>query len=643
MKDGYYISAYLHIDEIAHLYHFHIRHDQNISLWRKNGESISLIHVWELERITGLKKCNRSFANIDQVKKMISQLLESEGLAFDDIEQIFGTPGLDTCSDYHSGDEYPSISYHSISHMFSALLANTDVFYKEKIIAVAVDGGPDSVVDEDVYGRNYYCGAYVDKGEVHLFPISSPGFFWTYTRKLTGMEEGSLMALASASKSELLNYDDELIEVYGLSDLKKAYQYILQKYDEIMAFSKDDIGKKVKLWDERFSDIENRYSMLAKLVQKISLRIMEENIEKIVHDSGFELTDSYLAISGGYGLNCPTNSYLMNKYKFKGFLSIPGISDAGISVGMGLYYFYKKMKKIEFRFSTPFVGDQQLQISDEIFSKYKEFINEVSEYSHKKAVEDIMSAPIVWFYGKSELGPRALGHRSIIGNPLKEETRDALNVIKQRQWWRPVAPIVMADKVDEWFEDSYYSPYMLHTMNVRGGYKEKVPAILHLDGSARVQTLTENDDMLIYDLLREFYNVTGVPMLCNTSLNDKGEPIINSVEECLNFALRKKIKIVYLNGKRISLKCHENYLEKLPQKRKFTMELWNSEERKNRKKTINPYQLQENELIFLFLRPELRKKIDLHDENDVKLLKKYRKVARIKMGSIPIPGLEKEI
>lgn len=151
-----------------------------------------------------------------------------------------------------------------------------------------------------------------------------------------------------------------------------------------------------------------------------------------------------------------------------------------------------------------------------------------------------MDGPIVWYDGQSESGPRALGHRSIIADPRSIRNKDLINLYKQRQWWRPVAPIILEDFLEEWFENAYPSPYMLNNFVIRQEKKELVPAILHLDLTARVQTINQESDEALYHVIQNFYERTGIPIVCNTSLNDRGEPIIETVEQAFNFALRKK-------------------------------------------------------------------------------------------------------
>jgi hypothetical protein len=125
--------------------------------------------------------------------------------------------------------------------------------------------------------------------------------------------------------------------------------------------------------------------------------------------------------------------------------------------------------------------------------------------------------------------------------------------MKGRQWWRPVAPIVLAGEMDEWFEDPAPSPFMLQTFQVLESRQGEVPAITHLDGSARVQTLEATDDDRLVAVLRHFHQLTGVPILCNTSLNDRSEPIASTAADAFNFCLRKGVEVVYVEGVRVEL------------------------------------------------------------------------------------------
>ena len=142
---------------------------------------------------------------------------------------------------------------------------------------------------------------------------------------------------------------------------------------------------------------------------------------------------------------------------------------------------------------------------------------------------------IGWFQGRSEFGPRALGNRSLIADPRKPEMKDILNSrVKHRQAFRPFAPIVLAERMKEIFEGDEDSPFMLIAKPVRPEWRDKIPAIVHVDGTARVQTVREATNPMLYRLLKEFEALTGVPVLINTSFNIKGEPIVETPQDAVN-------------------------------------------------------------------------------------------------------------
>jgi carbamoyltransferase len=141
---------------------------------------------------------------------------------------------------------------------------------------------------------------------------------------------------------------------------------------------------------------------------------------------------------------------------------------------------------------------------------------------------------IGWFRGGSEFGPRALGHRSILADPRDPTVKDQLNSrVKHREWFRPFAPAVLEEHTNEYFELDIPSPFMLIVAPVRPEKRDVIPGVVHIDGTARVQTLTRDDNGAFYELVQAFYELTSVPVVLNTSLNDRGEPIVERPEEAL--------------------------------------------------------------------------------------------------------------
>ncbi|ETT65420.1 hypothetical protein C173_20371 [Paenibacillus sp. FSL R7-277] len=630
MKDGYYLSAYIDINTQAHILDLEIRHDQNVSLWKKEGDHVQLIHYWELERLTGYKQHSTSFLDIDQARRVINSLLDTYQLSLNDMNEVWGSPGLDTVDDYHSVEDFPEYAYHSVAHLFSAIYSETRLLQNDNIIGLAVDHGPDHVNDPNVYRDNKYCyiGCIVKNGQIEFYPLYSPALLWAYCRLRYNLREGTLMALASASTSELLDVEEETFLFQTTGVLNNSYQVISDYIDglekNIDQATEQDIGIVFNGFDKAFDYQDNKISMVMKEIQKMSIRIMDLNVKNLLERSGIEGKDTYLSITGGFALNCPTNTYLMQKYNFKGFISTPCVSDTGMSMGIALYAFYKKIHTFHFSLGNSYYGNQHNGLLTVIESEpYQKHILSISEFNPEEAVRDLINGPFIWFYGRSEIGPRALGNRSIIADPRYNDAKTLLNQVKDRQWWRPVAPIILEEHLKEWFDGSEKSPYMLHTYHIREDKKNQVPAILHLDNSARIQTIKKDEKDLLYGLIEKFNEETGVPIVCNTSLNDKGEPIIDRIEEAINFALRKNFKIIYVNGMRVELHRHGEYEENRPLPRPLRTFHSVGRMKEIYTKLYNPFNVSKRALIFYYMLPDLMNRYDIMRKEDVQELENY--------------------
>lgn len=633
MKNGYYLSAFICINELSYLTNLGMRGDQNISLWYLDGNDVKLVHYWELERITGIKNHNQSFYNVDSAKRLINELLGQYNLQLSDMEGIWGTPQLSDNSDYSSLEEFPAISYHSLTHLFSAMLLNTDLFYGSKVLGLALDGGPDMVVDKKKDEKSYYSGCYVEYGKIiDVFPVCSPGPLWLTASTATGLREGTLMALEGATDGELCNLPLVVTKPMDLGTVNRTEEEVLEYISQVnKTFDNEDYIN----FDDRFSAEENKLSMLMKEINKKSREMIDEIIEDCIVRYRINPRETYLAMSGGFGLNCPTNSYIMNKYKFKGFMAPPCINDSGLSLGIALYMFYKKLDRFNFLFKNAFYGNKDIMSSDDIKKMYGHYIRSISCFSPEDVVEDIVNEPVVWFYGSAEIGPRALGHRSILADPRNIESKNKLNEIKQRQWWRPVAPIILEEELDNWFENAYETPYMLHTFKLKKDKRMYAPAIEHLDLSCRVQSINKEQEPLLYQIIKKMNEEYKVPIICNTSLNDKGEPIIDTIDQTMNFALRKHIGIVYINELRIELMNHSDYKEEKPSKRKYINEFnISDEEKKDKMEELNPYGVPQDQLAVYLFSDKLYERYSLKNKNDIRMIRLLSKIAKNKNPNI---------
>lgn len=623
MNNGYYLSAYIDINELASAYMVSERHDHSVSLWKKEGEQLTLVRYWELERISGYKQHQIPFVDKDQAVVFLNGLLEEFELCVDDMEEIWGIDEFSKNMEYTSLTRYPEYSYHTISHIFSGLLMDSNLFYNENILVFAVDAAPDTVVDKNGFDKYLYSGAYSVHGKIEVFPVISPALLWFEAAACFKLREGSLMALASASTAAAV---ERCQSIDGLT-YENQGSWVQNTMQKIMGFinSLSDGDKRVRDWDDRFCFADNKISIAMKEIQQLSLEIMEFNLNKIIERYNINPQQTILSVTGGFALNCPCNSYLMHRFGFKNYMSPPCVSDTGISLGIAMLAFYNRMSRLDFKMDQAFYGMHDLTSDEELIqSDFGKYINRIDGFNPELVAEDIIKEPIVWFNGNAEIGPRALGNRSIIGDPRSNSMKDKMNRYKKRQWWRPVAPIVLKEYMDDYFENVYESPFMLHTFYVREEKRKRIPAVLHLDYSARVQTLGREQNPMLYQVIDCFKKRTGIPIVCNTSLNDAGEPIINTIYQALNFALRKGIKIVYFNGRRIELVNHADYHEEAALQRGQNFFEGN---RKNGKiiRQYNPYHIPDEVVRLMIEYPEPFKKYDITVETDARRVEKIGK------------------
>lgn len=250
-----------------------------------------------------------------------------------------------------------------------------------------------------------------------------------------------------------------------------------------------------------------------------------------------------LCLAGGCALNVLTNRRILDEKLFEDLFVFPGASDCGLCVGAAAHASWLHEKRVEFPVNVAALGlsYSQQQIESAFHqSGLNPLVMESEEQMIRAVVDRLESGKTVgWHQGRSEFGPRALGFRSMLADPRRADIRNHINFkIKSREWWRPLAPVVLEEEASRWFEIDRPSPYMLLSAKVRDGFKEKVSGIVHLDGTARVQTVNEKQNPLVYRLLKEFHARTNVPMLLNTSFNTDGEPIVETPVDAIKTFLR---------------------------------------------------------------------------------------------------------
>jgi carbamoyltransferase len=259
-----------------------------------------------------------------------------------------------------------------------------------------------------------------------------------------------------------------------------------------------------------------------------------------------------LCIAGGVGLNSVANGRILRETPFERMFIVPAAGDNGISLGCA-YYGLEQFDGMALDELPPINGAYlgPAYSDDQIVSALDEsgLPVETPDDLPARVAELLADGHVVaWFDGGSEFGPRALGHRSIFSAPFPASVRDHLNDhVKFREWFRPYAPIVPVERAAEFFDISQPSPYMLIVADVR--QPERMPAITHVDGTARLQTLDRPDNPAVYDLLCAFDRLTGCPVLLNTSFNVAGQPIVESPQDALRAFAGMRLDYLVMSGR----------------------------------------------------------------------------------------------
>jgi carbamoyltransferase len=359
--------------------------------------------------------------------------------------------------------------------------------------------------------------------------------------------EGKVMGLAAYGKP---TYLDKFKEMTGLR--KDGSISIDQSYFGFNTGNRMYSRKFVKefglprapgdVLDERHADLACSVQALIEDV----LLIIARNLHK---ETGLDK----LCLAGGLFLNCVANRKILDDSGFKEIFVQPAAGDAGTSVGAASYIYNTVLgnpRKYVMEHASLGPSYQAAKIARIVINRGLKSETLSDEDFFPKVVSWLAENKVMgWFQGRMEFGPRALGNRSILANPCDPHMKDTLNLkIKKREPFRPFAPIVTEEDASTYFEMDYRSPFMLIAAPVRADKRDMLPAITHIDGTARVQTVSLKTQPRLHRLLKEFEKVSGVPVLLNTSFNQSGEPIVCTPENAIDCFERTKMDCLCLEN-----------------------------------------------------------------------------------------------
>ena len=344
---------------------------------------------------------------------------------------------------------------------------------------------------------------------------------------------GKLMGLASYADPEVVN---------------EAPEFVIELENDIYV-SNNAIYPKVT-WEFDFNSRAGVAGIYQREQERASL-ILAKMAKKMTESSN-------VCASGGSFLNCNSNEKIIKSELFENCFFLPPSDDSGIPLGCA-WYAYQQLIDIETTEPiSPYFGKKYEK--REIVQMLNNFtgIDYVEYDDYDKLNDDVtywltQNRVIGWFQDGSEIGPRALGNRSIIASPIKKWMCNHINMdIKKREWYRPFAPAVLFEHQSEIFESDIYSPYMLVTTTVKPEWREKIPAVTHIDNSARHQSVTPENNLKFYNLISKFYEKTNIPVLLNTSFNGPKEPIVETPTEAMNCFVENNLDFLVINNFLIS-------------------------------------------------------------------------------------------
>lgn len=372
--------------------------------------------------------------------------------------------------------------------------------------------------------------------------------------------EYKLMGLSSYGKPKY--YDlimNELIDVKNDGSCHLNMKYFAFTYGKTM------INKKFEqLFDCPTRKEDSKIEQIHYDIGASAQLVLEEVLLKIVHHASTKTRKKNLCLGGGVALNGVANYRILKEGPFDNIYIPPSPGDAGSAIGSALYayyYFLKNKRKIETELgktisSNIYLGPYYSNDAIKLFLDSKEIHYEIFERQEllKKTAKLISEQNVVgWYQGRMEWGPRALGNRSILADPRNGNMKDILNEkIKHREMFRPFAPSIMEEFASEYFELDIPSPYMLLVAKIKK--PDSIPAVTHIDGTGRLQTVSKTASPLYYDLINEFYKITGIPVVINTSMNIRGEPIVNTPEQAYSMIQKTEMDYIVMGNYIVSRK-----------------------------------------------------------------------------------------
>jgi carbamoyltransferase len=488
--------------------------------------------------------------SVDAVRNRLQNSRQA-GSIEDELAGISGLPAA------HFKTKIKQAEHHR-SHIASAFFASPF----EEAACISIDGSGDFTTTMLAVGK----GTDITILESIDFPHSL-GIFYTAFTQLLGFphygDEYKVMGMAPYGEAK---YVDKLKDVIHLTDdglFQLNLKYFRKGTKGVISYGIDHVPVVQSLYTDAtitlFGEARKKgepltpyHKDLAASVQKMTELAIFHLVNHLHKKTGLE----NLCIAGGVAQNSVANGKIKTHTGFKNIYIPSAAHDAGISMGAALFVQHqllhqKRMPAIFSAYTGSHFSNEQ--IKQTLQDQNIDYTEHEDDIIYEKVTDCLIGGGVVgWFSGKSEFGPRALGGRSILADPRREDAKEILNTkIKRRESFRPFAPSILKEYVVEYFEQNDEVPFMEKVFVIKENKRKKIPAVSHVDGTGRLQTVDKNISARFYQLIDVFRKKTGVPVLLNTSFNEN-EPIVNTPEEALNCYLRTDMDMLVMENILIS-------------------------------------------------------------------------------------------
>ena len=535
-----------------------------INGWTDRGHDggASLIVDGELKYALEEERLSRVRHAYDSIPtNSIKKVLEDENLTMDDVDSVI--IGWDYEKLYQmfnqkfiSKEEYSKYLFGSekyadkIMYMNHHLAHAYSTFYPsnyDRALVLVIDG------QGEYMGTSAFLFDRKEKKPKLLMetPVSLGYFYSGVTLQIGfhGGEEGKTMGLAAYGEpvyyealKKLIHLDENnnLVCPFRIAKVSKdEEEATLEKWEELLSEILPKRSERIKEVDEEIIP----YANLAASAQKL----LEEILTTLVTKYTNEYDVHNVCLAGGVGLNCPSASKIESLPNVDKVFVQPAANDGGISLGAAIAGAVNLGDDVRIEM-IPYLGPEYDLASIENALKKKNYEYRKCDNIEQEIAKLLNDNKIVANYqGRLELGPRALGNRSLLASPKDYEMLVRMNTLKGREVWRPLAPAVLYEEQDKYFDSNIFAPHMTKNFNVLEDKKDVLKAITHVDGTARIQSVTKEYNERFYNIIKEFYKLSNIPVVINTSFNVKGEPIVCTPEDAIDGFERMNLDYLVLD------------------------------------------------------------------------------------------------